>query len=89
MNQQQVQQKNLYPAMKSTENAPAEGGPTFVHDPSSSPSHGSNPGAWGKAGSNVSAGSAWAKPLVYQPPGKSYSGAVPGSQESGTVSCLM
>lgn len=88
--------------MKAKENAPAAGGQvTFVHNPSSAPSQQSpgpasnnaSGGAWGKSSpapsSNVSAGSAWAKPLVYQPPGKSYSGAAPGNQESGTVSFLV
>jgi hypothetical protein len=51
---------------------------TFVH----SPQHQAPTPA-----SNVSAGSAWAKPLVYQAPGNDYSPSSPGGsgQNSATV----
>lgn len=77
---QQEQHDKLYPAMKTKEAGPGAGSQaTLVHSPSAAPAQQpAHPQA-----SSVSVGSAWAKPLVYQPPSGSYSGATtPGTSNS-------
>uniref|UniRef100_A0A8D8ZKW7 Protein maelstrom homolog n=1 Tax=Cacopsylla melanoneura TaxID=428564 RepID=A0A8D8ZKW7_9HEMI len=72
-----TEHNKLYPAMKPKE-AGSTGQVTFVHNPASNASP-------APATSNVSVGSAWAKPLVYQPPaGAGYSSiSSAGSSQAG------
>ncbi|KAI5740904.1 hypothetical protein M8J76_008349 [Diaphorina citri] len=72
-----IEHEKLYPAMKGKDTNSASDQMTFVH----SPQHQAPTPA-----SNVSAGSAWAKPLVYQAPGNGYSPSSPGGsgQNSAT-----
>ncbi|KAL1460650.1 hypothetical protein WDU94_012613 [Cyamophila willieti] len=75
--QNSTEHNKLYPAMKAKE-VGSPGQVTFVHSPAGI-------GSPAPATSNVSVGSAWAKPLVYQPPaGGGYSSAT--SSGSGQAS---